>query len=210
MDIWFRYPGSVRDVLRGVSLTVRPGESCALMAPSGEGKTTMLSIAGLLIAADRGRVEYSGTPVGTRDAGRMMAREVAWVLQTVNLLPRRSVLDNVALPLIAQGGEREDSEQRARDEIEAIGLSGLVTADARRLSGGEAQRAAIARALVTRPRVLLADEPSANLDHATARGVMQALLDARRDAAVLLATHDERIAALADRTVHLIDGRVRA
>lgn len=209
-DIWFRYPGADRNVLTGVNLKVEAGESCALMAPSGEGKTTLLSIAGLLLPPGKGGVKYSDIQVGVANAAQFLARDVAWILQSVNLLPRRSVLDNVALPLVSQGCGRAVAEERARVDIEAMGIAGLARVHARKLSGGEAQRVAIARGLVSRPRVLLADEPTANLDHATALSVIDALLGARRESAVLISTHDERIAALADRTVRLIDGKIVA
>ncbi len=204
--ITFTYPGADAPVLRDVSLSVSAGESVAVMAPSGVGKTTLLSVAGLLLTPAKGEVRIGGVARRQRDAVRMLGTEISWVLQTVSLLPRRNVVDNVAVPQLAQGAARPDARSRAREVLTVVGLATHASREARTLSGGEQQRVGVARALVAGPVVVLADEPTANMDGQTALIVMQALVDASRCAALVVATHDPRVAELADRTVRLRGG----
>lgn len=207
--ITFRYPGMDADVLQDVSLTVDSGESVALMGPSGRGKSTLLSVAGLLLVPQRGTVSIDGHVRTAKDAAALLGDSVTWVLQTVSLLPRRSVIDNVALPLLAHGSSRASADYLALERLEEVGLDGYARREARLLSGGEAQRVGVARALVTDPSVLLADEPTANLDQHTAETVGVALFGASLGkTSLLVTTHDRHIAEMADRVVYLDDGVV--
>ncbi|QZN87661.1 ATP-binding cassette domain-containing protein [Cellulomonas sp. C5510] len=172
------------------------------MGPSGTGKSTALAVAGLLLAPSTGEVRINGRTRTVRDAPEVLRREVAWVLQTVNLLPRRTAVDNVVLPALAAGRRRADAYGEAVALLHRVGVEdpGQV---ARTLSGGQAQRVGVARALAARPSVIVADEPTANLDAATGRDVARALLDAAAGTTVLLATHDRAVAAMADAVVEL-------
>ncbi|MGC4175352.1 MAG: ATP-binding cassette domain-containing protein [Demequina sp.] len=185
-------------MLKGASLTVKSGESCAIMAPSGEGKSTLLSIAGALLVPERGRVSH-GPGSNARD-------QVTWIFQGPSVLVRRTALDNVTLPLVARGASHTDARGPAREALTRVGLEMDVDRPVRQLSGGQAQRVAIARALVTSPAVVLADEPTASLDFETGRSVCAALLETMAGSAILIATHDVRIARMADRLVRLENG----
>ena len=204
----FGYPGTTRPILDGVDLHVRPGEVVALMAPSGSGKSTLLAIAGLLLAPDAGTITIGGTARTTADADAVLGTDIAWILQGVSLLPRRSLLDNVALPLLARGHTRADAHTLAAAAIAAVGITFDPSRQARSVSGGEAQRVGVARALITRPAVILADEPTANLDAVTAVAVARDIFRSVTGAAVVVATHDSRIAAMTDRTLILTEGRL--
>lgn len=199
--IWFSYPRSPHPLLEDINLAVADGQSVALMGPSGAGKSTLLNIAGLLQSPNRGEVLIDGRHVTTRDAARLLGSTVGWVLQSVNLLPRRTLLDNVLLPSRAHRQDPRRAGHRAEELLTALGLSEHVARQARTLSGGEAQRAGIARALMTEPSLLIADEPTANLDQVTAMEVSERLISAAGSTALLLATHDPAVAALADRVV---------
>ncbi len=207
-DVHFGYPQRPL-LLHGASLDVRSGESVALMAPSGEGKSTALSIAGLLLAPDQGDVLIDGQVRTTRDADRLLGTTIAWLPQQVNLLPRRSVVDNVALALLSRGWNRAAAYVAAAQRLRTVGLEGSEQQQARTVSGGEAQRVGIARALATEPVVLFADEPTANLDGDTAHAVARTLLRAATGTTVVIATHDPRIAAMTDRLVVLEHGTFR-
>lgn len=200
----FTYPGSTRPVLTGLHLDIGAGETVAVMAPSGTGKTTLLGVAGLLLEPQRGTVSIGGRDRTVRDAPNLLGREIAFVLQTVNLLPRRTVLDNVTLPSIIAGNERAHADLQALELLDALDLREKAGREARTLSGGQAQRVGIARALINRPALLIADEPTANLDIATAHQVTELMLSVERGStAILLATHDPAVARQADRTVTL-------
>nr|WP_277344734.1 ATP-binding cassette domain-containing protein [Cellulomonas sp. IC4_254] len=181
---------------------VPTGTSLALMGPSGTGKSTALAVAGLLLAPTTGEVRINGRSRTVRDGAEVLRREVAWVLQTVNLLPRRTAVDNVLLPVLAAGGTREDARGEAVALLRRVGVQDPEQV-ARTLSGGQAQRVGVARALAARPSVIVADEPTANLDAATGRDVARALLTAAAGTTVLLATHDRAVAAMADVVVEL-------
>ncbi|NHT18049.1 ATP-binding cassette domain-containing protein [Cellulomonas sp. IC4_254] len=196
------YPGTTRPVLVDFDLLVPTGTSLALMGPSGTGKSTALAVAGLLLAPTTGEVRINGRSRTVRDGAEVLRREVAWVLQTVNLLPRRTAVDNVLLPVLAAGGTREDARGEAVALLRRVGVQDPEQV-ARTLSGGQAQRVGVARALAARPSVIVADEPTANLDAATGRDVARALLTAAAGTTVLLATHDRAVAAMADVVVEL-------
>ena len=197
-----RYRGAVRPVLSDWDLRVPAGESVALIGPSGAGKSTALAVAGLLLAPDAGQVRIAGQVRTTRDAALVLGQEVGWVLQSVNLLPARSAVDNVMLPALVSGGTRSRAWPRAVDLLASVGIT-EPEQRARTLSGGQAQRVGVARALMAAPAVLIADEPTANLDLVTGREIARALLRAAEGTTVLLATHDPEVAAMADRVVEL-------
>lgn len=203
--------GAEVSVLRGVDLELQPGQAVALVAPSGAGKSTLLHIAGLLDRADGGVVRVAGRNAGTLSgpARTAMRRDqVGFVYQFHHLLPEFSALENVMLPQLAAGVETGAARVRARELLEAVGLAARSGHRPAALSGGEAQRVALCRALANRPSLLLADEPTGNLDSETSDTVFGLLLDlVRQDGlAALIATHDRDLAARMDRTVRLSGG----
>ena len=205
-------PGAV-DVLRGLDLSVAQGEVVALVAPSGAGKSTLLHIAGLLDTPDAGRVVLNGrdmTRLPDRTRTEARRREVGFVYQFHHLLPEFTAAENVILPQLAAGTARPRARERAAELLTSFGLAARMDHRPGKLSGGEQQRVAIARALANAPRVLLADEPTGNLDTATAELVFQELLnEARhRGLAALIATHNVELARRMDRTVTLRDGKL--
>jgi ABC-type lipoprotein export system ATPase subunit len=202
----FRYPGVSRDVFTDVNLTVARGESVAVVAPSGRGKSTLLGVAGLLLEPREGSVRIDGQVRRLRDAPSLLGGDIAWVLQSANLLPRRTVLDNTALPSLAAGQTRRSAMARASALLAEVGIDPEDDRQARTLSGGEAQRVGVARALMSDPAVLLVDEPTANLDAVTAAVVSQALFHAASGrVALVIATHDDAVARGADRVFRLDD-----
>jgi len=200
-------------VLRGASLTVAAGEVVALVAPSGAGKSTLLHIAGLLDTADTGRVVLGGRDMtGLSDRARTEARraEVGFIYQFHHLLPEFTALENVVIPQLANGVPQPQAEARARDLLGSVGLAGRTGHRPAALSGGEQQRVAFCRALANGQRLLLADEPTGNLDPATSDQVFGALMHLVRATgmAALIATHNLELAARMDRVVRLDQGRV--
>jgi lipoprotein-releasing system ATP-binding protein len=200
-------------VLRGADLTVRSGEIVALVAPSGAGKSTLLHVAGLLDRPDDGSVLIEGRDAGSLpDAARTAIRRdtIGFVYQFHHLLAEFSALENVVLPQMIAGRSRRVAEDRAQTLLTAFGLGARLGHLPGKLSGGEQQRVAIGRALANRPKLLLADEPTGNLDVATAEAVFAELLAIVRDhgLAALIATHNPDLAARMDRTVTLREGRL--
>jgi putative ABC transport system ATP-binding protein len=200
--------------LNDVSLQVAAGEFVAIVGPSGSGKSTMMNILGCLDRPTAGTYVLAGTPVAALDddaLARLRSREIGFVFQSYNLLPRTSALDNVATPLLYQGVGRGERMRRARAALERLGLGDRVSHEPSELSGGQQQRVAIARALVTEPALVLADEPTGNLDSHAGAEVMAVLRDLHdQGRTVVLITHDTDVAASADRQIHLRDGRVAA
>ena len=204
--------GGVRiDVLRGVDLTIMPGEIVALLGPSGTGKSTMLQAVGLLEGGFGGRIEIAGVdatelPAGDRTALRR--NHLGFVYQFHHLLTDFTAEENVMLPQLVAGKPRADALSRARDVLDSLGLGHRLTHRPSQLSGGEQQRVAVGRALANRPQLVLADEPTGNLDEVTADRVLAQFLDLVRGqgSAALVATHNERLAARMDRVVRLHDG----
>ncbi len=201
------------DVLTGVDLVVEAGQAVALMAPSGAGKTTLLQIAGLLDKPDAGTVRLDGVnPSGMDDAevSRLRATSLGFVFQFHHLLPEFTALENVVLPQRVAGASRSDARRRAMELLETMGLTARADHRPSALSGGEQQRVAIARALANRPKLLLADEPTGNLDVETASKVIDGLLELAHQTGVgmLVATHNPNIAARMDRRVTLSGGRL--
>ncbi len=209
----YRTEGGTLPVLRGADFLLVPGEIVALAAPSGAGKSTLLHLAGLLERPDGGKVFVNGRDAGALpDAERTAIRRdsIGFVYQFHHLLPEFSALENVVLPQMIAGVAKRVAESRAGKLLAAFGLAERVRHLPGKLSGGEQQRVAIARALVNAPHVLLADEPTGNLDLATADVVFAELLATVRThgVAALIATHNPDLAARMDRTVTLRDGRV--
>jgi putative ABC transport system ATP-binding protein len=197
--------------LDGVSLEIAQGSAVALSGPSGSGKSTLLHIVGALERPDEGSVTVGGRELGGMSRRELAAhrRRVGFVFQRFNLLPALTVIDNVMAPVLPYR-VAFDKEARARELLAAVGLEGRETSLPSRLSGGQQQRVAIARALINAPPIVLADEPTGNLDSRTGAGIVDLLLELRaeRDMTILLATHDSQVAARCDRVVRLLDGRV--
>ena len=199
--------------LTNVSLTVTPGEMVALTGRSGSGKSTLLNVAAGLITPLRGSVTVMGEPLQGHTATELAdvrSRHVGFVFQNLNLLARLDVADNVALPLELRGSPSSTSRVAAEAALEAVGLGGRGSARPAELSGGEQQRAAVARALVTRPSLIIADEPTAALDSITAESIMALIRKACDDwkAAALVVTHDPSQAAWGDQVLHLRNGSI--
>ena len=209
----FKQGGAVIEVLRGVDLRVGPGEIVALLGPSGSGKSTLLQAVGLLEGGFEGSIEIAGEQAARLDNdGRTRLRRdaIGFVYQFHHLLPDFSAAENVVLPQLIAGKPREDGEARAASLLGALGLSQRLTHKPSQLSGGEQQRVAVARALANAPALILADEPTGNLDEATADVVLAEFLRLVRGegAAALVATHNARLAAKMDRVVRLHEGRL--
>ena len=200
--------------LNDVSLAVQPGEFVAIVGPSGSGKSTMMNILGCLDRPTGGRYLLAGTPVAALDddaLARLRSRTIGFVFQSYNLLPRTTALDNVTTPLLYQNVSRRERVARATAALERLGLGDRLDHEPSELSGGQQQRVAIARAIVTDPAMLLADEPTGNLDSAAGREVI-ALLHELNAAGrtIVLITHDAEVATTARRQIHLRDGRIAA
>ncbi len=209
----YRMEGVSVDALRGVSLAVEPGDFLAIVGPSGSGKSTLMHLLGGLDSPSAGIVRIGGVDVsamGRNELARVRNRTIGFVFQTFQLLGRTSALDNVALPLVYRGLRRGERRRLAAAALDAVGMAHRLGHRPGQLSGGEQQRVAIARALVGGPQVILADEPTGNLDTRTGAEVIGLLerLNAERGMAVVVVTHDPGIAARASRQVHMLDGLV--
>ncbi len=207
----FEQGGERIDVLRGVDLAVQPGEIVALLGPSGSGKSTMLQAVGLLEGGFGGEIIIAGTPAEKSDSGARTALRrdhIGFVYQFHHLLPDFNAMENVVLPQMIAGVDREIAEARARELLTTLGLGERLDHRPSQLSGGEQQRVAVARGLANKPDLVLADEPTGNLDENTSDKVLDAFLKLVRGegSAALIATHNERLAAKMDRVVRLHDG----
>ena len=206
--------GGVRiDVLRGVDLDVQPGEIVALLGPSGSGKSTMLQAIGLLEGGFSGSIAIAGTEASKLDGDARTALRrdrIGFVYQFHHLLPDFNAIENVILPQLVAGAAREAARMRAQELLDALGLGERLDHRPSQLSGGEQQRVAVARALANKPALVLADEPTGNLDEATADKVFGEFVKLVREegSAALVATHNERLARGMDRVVRLHDGRL--
>jgi len=209
----FRSGESILDVLAGADIRVRGGEIVAVVGPSGSGKSTLLHCLGGLDRPDAGTVRVEGQDLWAlreRDLARVRNRRIAFVYQFHHLLPDFTALENVLLPRLIAGAGREEAAEAAHRVLESVGLAARVTHSPGELSGGEQQRVAVARALVNEPAIVLADEPSGNLDLETSRSI-HALLQRLRDergATFLVATHDPTLAGTADRVLRMDGGRL--
>ncbi len=199
------------DILRDVDLDAQEGQSLAVVGPSGSGKTSLLMVTAGLERATSGKVQVAGHDLAAMSEDQlalMRGAEIGIVFQSFHLVPTMTALENVALPLEFAG--TADAQATARDLLQEVGLSHRVDHFPAQLSGGEQQRVAIARALSRRPKLILADEPTGNLDRRTGGNVIDLLfgLQRRRESTLILVTHDERLAAACDRTIRMADGRV--
>ncbi|WP_017672619.1 ABC transporter ATP-binding protein [Blastomonas sp. AAP53] len=209
----FAQGGVTIDVLKGVDLAVQPGEIVGLLGPSGSGKSTMLQAVGLLEGGFTGSIRIAGEEASKLNSnGRTLLRKTAlgFIYQFHHLLPDFTARENVVLPQLIMGQSREAASDRAAELLTRLGLGQRLDHRPTQLSGGEQQRVAVARALANRPKVVLADEPTGNLDEATADMVFQEFLHLVREegSAALVATHNERLATRMDRVVRLHDGRI--
>ncbi len=213
-DLWKTYVMGSEEIhaLRGVSIQIQRGEYVAIMGPSGSGKSTLMNLIGCLDTPTKGTYLLNGKQVGQmndNELARIRNEEIGFVFQTFNLLPRASALQNVELPLIYAGVNSKDRQVRAKAAIDKVELTSRMTHRPNELSGGQRQRVAIARALVNNPSILLADEPTGNLDSKTGAEIM-ALFSRLHEAGntIILVTHEADIAAFAHRAIHVRDGQV--
>lgn len=207
--------GKRREVLRGATLEIATGEFVALLGRSGAGKSTLLNVIGGLDVADGGSVRFQGTDLSTlSDDGRtdLRARSMGFVFQSFNLIPTLTAGENVALPLVLSGTPLDTARREAAEFMAEVGLGGRQDTRPDRLSGGEQQRVAIARALIHGPRLVLADEPTGNLDYETGRQIMDLLhgMVRERDVSMLVVTHDADFLQFSDRVLRLQEGCIDA
>ena len=201
------------EVLRGVSLEVKKGEIVSIVGASGAGKTTLLQIIGTLLSADSGEVEIADTKIfglNEKRTAEFRNRHIGFVFQFHNLLPEFSALENVMMPALIGGVKRKEAMQRAYELLEAVGLTDRADHKPAQLSGGEQQRVAIARALINHPSVVLADEPTGNLDTHNRDEIQRLLFEVRKKfgQTIVMVTHDERLAEMADRKIVMSDGQI--
>jgi lipoprotein-releasing system ATP-binding protein len=209
----YRGPGGVLEVLRGVDLEVKRGTILAIVGVSGSGKSTLLNILGTLARPDRGTLAIRGRPVdglNEEELARLRARRIGFVFQFHHLMPEFSAEENVMMPLLIAGEDMARSRSRAREALTAVGLEQRWEHRPSELSGGEAQRVAVARALAPQPELVLADEPSGNLDPGAARHLQDLLATLAREThqTFVIVTHNDRLASLADRVLTLESGRL--
>ncbi|MCX9191506.1 macrolide ABC transporter ATP-binding protein [Carbonactinospora thermoautotrophica] len=211
----YQFEGVSVEALRGVTLRVDPGEFVAVIGPSGSGKSTLMHLLGCLDRPTSGTLRVDGRDVSELSDAELAAlrnQTIGFVFQAFHLLPRTTAVENVALPLVYRGVGRAERRRRAVEALQAVGLGHRLTHRPTQMSGGEQQRVAIARALVGEPRVLLADEPTGNLDTRTGEEVMGILerLNAERGVAVVLVTHEMDVAGRARRIIRIRDGLVES
>ena len=210
----FKLGSQTVHVLKGIDLDIGKNEYVALMGPSGSGKSTLMNLLGCLDTPTSGNYELNGTDVSSLNDNALAEirnSEIGFVFQTFNLLPRSTALENVALPLVYAGLRKEERLARAAEVLDQVGLSDRMDHRPNQLSGGQRQRVAVARALVNRPALILADEPTGNLDSKTSLEIMK-LFDEIQAAGntVILVTHEEDIAQYAKRVIRLVDGNIHS
>jgi putative ABC transport system ATP-binding protein len=210
----FKLGSQTVHVLKGIDLDIAKNEYVALMGPSGSGKSTLMNLLGCLDTPTSGNYELNGTDVSSLNDNALAEirnSEIGFVFQTFNLLPRSTALENVALPLVYAGLSKEERLARAAEVLDQVGLSDRMDHRPNQLSGGQRQRVAVARALVNRPALILADEPTGNLDSKTSLEIMK-LFDEIQSAGntVILVTHEEDIAQYAKRVIRLVDGNIHS
>lgn len=214
LNKWYKMGGETIRALNGVDFSVSPNEYIALMGPSGSGKSTLMNLLGCLDTPTSGIYNLNGTNVSELDDNELAGirnKEIGFVFQTFNLLPRLTAQENVALPLVYSGIGRRDRMERAAEVLEQVGLADRMTHKPNELSGGQRQRVAIARALVNHPSIMLADEPTGNLDSKTSYEIMDLfdVLHAKGNT-IIIVTHETDIAARTNRIVKLMDGVVES
>ncbi len=213
-DLWKTYVMGSEEIhaLRGVSINIEPGEYVAIMGPSGSGKSTLMNLIGCLDTPSKGSYLLNGKEVAAMnddELARIRNEEIGFVFQTFNLLPRATALHNVELPLVYAGVSGKDRQERARLALEKVELTQRASHRPNELSGGQRQRVAIARALVNDPSILLADEPTGNLDSKTGVEIMAVFARLHQAGnTIVLVTHEADIAAHANRVIHIRDGQV--
>lgn len=210
----FKLGSQTVHVLKGIDLDIGKNEYVALMGPSGSGKSTLMNLLGCLDTPTSGNYELNGTDVSSLNDNALAEirnSEIGFVFQTFNLLPRSTALENVALPLVYAGLSKEERLARAAEVLDQVGLSDRMDHRPNQLSGGQRQRVAVARALVNKPALILADEPTGNLDSKTSLEIMK-LFDEIQSAGntVILVTHEEDIAQYAKRVIRLVDGNIHS
>ena len=215
--VWKIFEQEAEEVqaVRDVSLTVARGEFTALAGPSGSGKTTLLNLIGGLTRPTRGRVWVAGREVSSmsnREVARLRLEEVGFVFQAYNLLPVLTALENAEFPMLLQGVDEKERRARVRELFARTGMEGLEDRRPGKLSGGQQQRVAVLRAVASRPALVLADEPTANLDSATSEALLDVMAELNRDLGVtfVFATHDTRVMERCRRLVRMVDGAVHA
>lgn len=207
----YRMGSVIVEALQGVDLSLGAGSVTALIGPSGSGKSTLLHVIGGMDRADQGEVIVAGEPLHLRTPAQLTAirrHKVGFVFQAFNLIPNLTALENVVLPAEFAGNSGREALDRAAALLERVGLADRARHRPSQLSGGEQQRVAIARALINRPALVIADEPTGNLDIKTGGAIVELLTALAGEQTVIIATHDERIARAADRVIYLADGRV--
>ncbi len=204
----------VVEALRGINLVIKKGEYVAIMGPSGSGKSTLMNILGALDTPSAGNYFLNGTDVSKmvdNDLAVIRNKEIGFIFQTFNLLPRYDALENVILPLIYGGVPKHERRERGLKVLEKVGLSDRVTHKPNELSGGQRQRVAVARALVNNPAIILADEPTGNLDSKTSVDIMNLIRDIHEQGnTIIVVTHEEDIAKRSQRIIRLLDGHVES
>jgi putative ABC transport system ATP-binding protein len=214
VDLWKTYVMGTEEIhaLRGVSISIESGEYVAIMGPSGSGKSTLMNLIGCLDTPSKGSYLLNGKQVSQmndNELARIRNEEIGFVFQTFNLLPRATALHNVELPLVYAGVQAKERQERAKQALQKVELGDRLTHRPNELSGGQRQRVAIARALVNNPSILLADEPTGNLDSKTGNEIM-ALFERLHKSGntIVLVTHEPDVAAFAYRAIHIRDGQV--